>query len=104
VQAALEQRQHVRRQAAGASPHLKDAESAALGKMPGGFLHRTRDGRQPVAGEKPITVELIQQIRSRSGEQDLHRLLFAAEDHSEFRAVRGAEQPLGEMTGMLRDE
>ena len=57
-----------------------------------------------MAGEKPITVELIQQIRSRSREQDLHRLLFAAEDGSEFRAVRGAEQPLGEMTGMLRDE
>ena len=72
--------------------------------MAGGFLHRAGNCRQPVAGEKPVTVELIQQIRSRSREQDLHRLLFAAQDGSEFRTVRRTEQTLGEMAGMLRDE
>ncbi len=104
VQAALEQRQHVRRQSTRASPNLQDAQSAALGQMTGSFLDRGGNRRQPVAGEKPVTVELIQQIRSCSREQDLNRLLFAAQDGSEFRAVCRAEQTLGEMAGMLRDE
>ena len=40
VQAALEQRQHVRRQSTRAGANLQDAQSAALGQMAGGFLHR----------------------------------------------------------------
>jgi hypothetical protein len=48
--------------------------------MAGGLLHRTRNCRQPVAGEKPVTVELIQQIRSCSPEKHLHRLLLAAQN------------------------
>ena len=33
---------------------LEDAQSAALRKMAGGFLHRLGDCRQPMAGEKPV--------------------------------------------------
>ena len=52
VQAALEQRQHCARQAAGAGADFEDAQSAAFGQMARGFLHRRGDRRQPVAGER----------------------------------------------------
>ena len=68
------------------------------------FLHRRGDGREPVAGEQAVAVELIEQLRAGAGEQHLHGVLFAAQDRAEFGAISRAEQRFGKMAGMLRDE
>ena len=104
VQAALEQRQHLRRQAAGAAADFEDAQSAAFREMARGFLHRRADRRQPVAGVEAVAVELIEQLRARAGEEHLHGVLFPAQDRAEFGAISRAEQSLGQMAGVLRDE
>ena len=90
VQAALEQRQHLRGEAASAGADFEDAQSAAFRESARGFLHRRADGREPVAGEQAVAVELIEQFRARAGEEHLHGVLFAAQDRAEFGAIRGA--------------
>src|SRR5271166_1548055 len=98
MQIALDERQDVRRQSARSSPNLQDSQSAALRQMAGGFLHGRGDCRQPVAGVETLAVELVQQLRRGPSEQHLHRILLATQDGTEFGAVRGAKQPLGQMS------
>ena len=66
------------------------------GKRARRFLHRGGDGREPVAGEQAVAVELIQQLRARAGEEHLHGILFAAQDRTQFGAVAGDKQRFGQ--------
>ena len=104
VQAALEQRQHVRRQASRAAADFEDAQSAAFREMARGFLHSRADRGQPVTRIEAVAVELLEQLRARAGKQHLHGLLFPAQDRAEFGAISRAKQSLGQMAGVLRDE
>ena len=69
-----------------------------------GFLHGGGDGGQPVAREQTVAVKLIEQFRAGAGEEHLHGVLFAAQDRAEFGAVARAEQALGQMPGVFREE
>ena len=105
VQAALEQRQHLR----GSGRRCRAPISRMRRPRPSGRWRAASctargDRRQPVAGEEAVAVELIEQLRARAGEEHLHGVLFAAQDRAEFGAIAGAEQRLGQMAGVLRDE
>ena len=100
VQAALEQRQHLRREPGGAAADFEDAQSAALGQMALGLLQRGGDRGEPLARVEAVAVELIEQLRAGAGKEHLHGVLFAAQDRAEFRAISRAEQRLGKMAGL----
>ena len=97
MQSALEQRQHLRCQSTRARTNFQDAQSAPLGKVAGDFLHGTGDCRQPWAGDETVSVKLIQKIRSAAGEEDMHSVLLATKDGTEFRAGGAAKQSLWKM-------
>src|ERR1700752_1536290 len=94
VKPTLEQGQHERCQPSRASAHLEDAQPAALRKVSSHFVHGGSYRGKPLACEKSITIELIQQLRSRSRKEDLNRLFFTTQQGAEFGAVRSAEQAL----------
>src|SRR4029450_2527729 len=101
VQAALEQREQQRRQPTGSSANFEDAQSASLGQMTGQFLNGPGDGPQPLTGEKPVAVEVIQQVRSGARKEDLNCFLFAPQHRSQFGTSGRAEQRLGEVARII---
>ena len=103
VQAALEQRQHLRARPPVPRADFENAQSAAFRQTARGLLDGRGDRRQPVAGEKTVAVKLIEQLRAGAGEQHLHGVFFAAQNRAEFRAISRAEQCFGKMAGVLLD-
>jgi len=104
MEPALQQRQHVGREAGGAATDFEDAQSAAFGKLPRRFLQRCGEAGEPLARIKAVAVKLIEQLRTRASEENLDRVLFAAQDRAKFGANARAKQRLREMTGTFRDE
>src|ERR1700722_9418315 len=97
MQIAFEEWQDMRSQSPRSGADLQDSQAAALWKMTSGFLNGRSDRRQPMAGVKTLTVELVQQLCGSSGKQHLNRILLTTQNGTEFCAVRGAEQALGQM-------
>ena len=56
-----------------------------------------------MAGEKTVAIKLIKQLRADAREQDLHCILLAAQNRSQFGAVSFAEERFGKMARMLLD-
>ena len=64
------------------------------GRCRAASLHRRRERGQPMAGEEPVAIKMIQQFRAGASEKHLYRFLFAAQNRSKLGAVGGAEQRL----------
>ena len=103
MQTALEQRQHLRSQSAGARADFQNAQAASFRQTSRGCAHRRGDGREPMAGEETVAVKLIEQLRADPGEQNLHRILFTAQNRSQLSAVSFAKKRFGKMSGVLLD-
>ena len=56
-----------------------------------------------MAGEKAVAIKLIKQLRADPREQNLHCVLFAAQNRSQFSAVSFAEERFGKMARVLLD-
>ena len=100
VQAALKKRQEMRGEAAGPGADLKDAEAASFRQA----ARRLGDGGgnrgEPMARVKALAVKLVKQLRARTAKQDLHGILFAAQDRAELRACWSSK---GDLRQDVRD-
>ena len=103
MQAALEQRQNLRRQSAGARADFQNAQAASFRQTSRCRAHRRGDGREPVAGEETVAIKMIEQLRADPGEQNLHGIFFAAQNRSQLSTVSFAKERFGKMSGMLLD-
>ena len=56
-----------------------------------------------MTGEETVAIELIEQLRADPREQNLHRILFAAQNRTQLRTVSFAKERLGKMSGVLLD-
>ena len=101
---ALKKRQQQRGETASACADFQNAQSASFGQMARSLLQGAADARHPVAGKEAVAVEMIQQFGSRTGEQNLHRIFFSANDGAKLGTRRRAQQAFRKMSGMLRDK
>jgi len=97
------ERKHLRRESAGAGPDFQNAQSTPLGMLADDFFHGPADGSEPRAGDQPIAVKLIQQLRAAAGEEDLNGILLAPHDGSEIGTGRAADEGFGQMARILSD-
>src|SRR5260370_12993113 len=104
MQAALKDGKNLRRQppCPGADP--QNAQAASFRQASSRCAHRRSDGCEPVTGEEAVAIEMIEQLRADPREQDLHRILFAAQSRSQFSTVSFAKERLGKMSGVLLAE
>ena len=65
MQAALEERENLRSQSAGSGADLQNPQPASFRQTARRRAHGGGDGREPVAGEETVAVELIEQLRRR---------------------------------------
>ena len=100
---ALDQRQHLGREPAGACADFQNTQSASFGKLASCFCDRSRDRSEPGARDEAVAVKLIEQIGTTAGEQDLHGLFFTAHDGAEVSASCAAEQRLGHVAWIFRN-
>src|SRR4029077_1485558 len=103
MQTALQEWQNLRRQSTCPRADLQDAQAASFGQTSSRRAHCSGDGREPVTGEKTVAIELIEQLRADPREQDLHGILFAAQNRAELSTVSFAKERLGKRSGVLRD-
>ena len=90
MQAALEQRQDLRSQPPVPAPISRMRKPRPSGRLRAA-THRGGDGREPVAGEETVAIKLIEQLRADAGEQNLHGVLFAAQNRSQFGTISRKE-------------
>ncbi len=100
MQAALELRQGLRGEPAGAGANLENAQAASFRQSARGAGDGGGDGGEPVTGEEAVAVKLVEQLRADAGEEDLDGVLFAAQDRAELVAIAFAEERFGKMPGV----
>src|SRR4029077_14821865 len=103
MQTALQEWQNLRRQSTCPRADLQDAQAASFGQTSSRRAHGSGDGREPVTAEETVAIELIEQLRADPREQDLHRILFAAQNRTQLCTVPFAKERLGKMSGVLLD-
>src|SRR6266850_1679105 len=103
MQTALQEWQNLRRQSTCPRADLQDAQAASFGQTSGCRAHGSGDGREPVTGEEAVAIEMIEQLRAYPREQDLHRILFAAQNRTQLGTVSFAKERFGKMSWVLLD-
>ena len=82
MRSALEQRQDLRGETAGARTNFQNAQTAPFRERARGAANRGRDRGEPVTGEETVAVKVIEQFRADAREQDLNRVLLAPQNRA----------------------
>ena len=77
MQTALEERQHLRSQAAGPRTDFEDAQAASLRQAARCGADCGGNRSQPLAGEEAVSIEVIEQLPADAREQDVNGIFFS---------------------------
>ena len=101
VHPALNERQQLRGKTRRPRTNFQNAQSTPFRQLTSRLLNRTRDRCHPVTCQKPVTIKLIQQLGTWPAKQNLHSILLAAQDRTQFRASRFTQQSFRQMPRMI---
>ena len=73
------------------------------GRLRAAVAHRRGDGCEPVTGEEAVAIKMVEQLRADPGKQNLHGILFTAQNRSQLSAVSFAKKRFGKMSRVLLD-
>ena len=104
MNAPLKQWKQQRRETTCPCTDFENPQSASFGQTARRFLQGAADARHPVAGEKSVAVEMIEQLGSWPREQHLDRVFFSANDRAKFATCARTKEGFGQMSRMLQYE